>query len=293
MTGASDTAIHNAAPTRRITDIDWIALDLEATGVAWGHDRIVEVGAVRFRLNALGQVIPGPRFHALVNPGQPIPEVVARITGIDDNAVRGAPPIAEIWKDLESFLGDATVIAHGARSDLNWLGAEALRLGATPLRAHFFCTLDLARKAVHGAPRYTLTALANHLALAHDQADFHRALADALHTRNLFARCAILVGASNLGDLGWSAPLPWPRPEAYQVDVPVRLQPLIALVHSQDRCHIVYRGGSAGRAPRPVTPLGFFATDGVTYLRAWCHLEDSGKSFRCERILSVILTPQP
>jgi len=276
----------------RLTDVDWVALDLEATGVAWGHDRIVEVGAVRFRLNAQGQVIPGPRFHSLVDPGQPIPEVVARITGIDDAAVRGAPQISEIWSDLNAFLGDSAVIAHGARSDLNWLGAEALRLGAGPLRANFFCTLELARKAVHDAPRYTLTALAGHLSVAHDQAAFHRALADALHTRNVFARCAELVGASVLGDLGWSAPLPWPRPETYEVDVPVRLQPLIGLVQRQARCHIVYRGGSSGRAPRPITPLGFYAMDGVTYLRAWCHLGDSGKSFRCERIASVLLVPE-
>lgn len=271
-----------------LRDLDWVALDIEATGVAWGHDRIVEVGAVRFSLNKDGAVVPGPRFHALVDPGLPIPEVVARMTGLDDQAVRGAPPLAAVWAELAAFLEGAHVVAHGARADLAWLGSEALRLGVAPPRAHFFCTLELARRTLR-APRYTLSALTQHLGLAAEAADFHRALADALHTRNLFARCAALAEADTLDALGFEAALPWPGPEVYAVRIPERLRPLEALVAAQTRCHIVYRGGSAGREPRPITPLGFFAHEGVPYLRAWCHLADAGKSFRCDRIASVLI----
>lgn len=272
----------------RLRDLDWIALDIEATGVAWGHDRIVEIGAVRFGLRKDGAVVPGARFHALVDPGLPIPTVVSRMTGLDDAAVKGSPPLADAWPALLEFLGDAHVVAHGARADLAWLGSEALRIAAEPPRARFFCTLELARKAVK-APRYTLSALTQHLGLARDEADFHRALADALHTRNLFARCAALVEAETLGDVGFESALPWPGPEVYAVRIPERLRPLEELVTTHGRCHIVYRGGSAGREPRPITPLGFFAHEGVPYLRAWCHIADSGKSFRCDRIASVII----
>jgi DNA polymerase III epsilon subunit-like protein len=271
----------------RLRDLDLVALDLEATGVAWGHDRIVEIGAVRFTLQRDGTVVPGPRFHALVDPGLPIPAVVARITGIDDAAVAGAPPLEAVWRDFARFLGDAHVLAHGARADLAWLGSEALRIGAEAPRARFFCTLDLARLAVAKAPRYTLSALSRHLGIADEEAPFHRALSDALHTRNLFARCAALLSAETLGDLGYREPLPWPGPEVYAVRIPERLRPLEEHLVSQTRCHIVYRGGSAGREPRPITPLGFFAHEGVPYLRAWCHLEDSAKSFRCDRIAAV------
>jgi DNA polymerase-3 subunit epsilon len=265
-----------------------VALDLEATGVAWGHDRIVEIGAVRFRLRSDGSVVPGARFEALVNPGLPIPEVVTRMTGLDDASVAGAPDLAVVWGDFASFLDDAVVIAHGARSDLAWLGSEALRLGKGPIAADFFCTLELSRAAVSRAPRYTLNALARHLGIAREEASFHRALADALHTRNLLAHCAGALEAEVMADLGFVAPLPWPGPEIYAVEVPVRLRVLEELIATQTRCRIVYRGGSAGRQPRPLTPLGFFAHEGVPYLRAWCHLDDSGKSFRCDRITSVV-----
>lgn len=275
-------------PTLRVRDVDWVALDIEATGVAWGHDRIVELGAARFRIQKDGAVMPGPRFVALVNPGLPIPEVVARITGLDDAAVAGAPALEAVWEAFDAFMGDAFVVAHGARSDLSWLGSEALRTRAEPLRARFFCTLELARKAIVKPPRYTLEALTQHLGIAPEEAPFHRALADALHTRNLFARCASALGAEFVTELGFDRPLPWPGPEVYAVRVPERLKALEDLILLQTRCRISYRGGSAGREPRPITPLGFFAHEGVPYLRAWCHLDDSGKSFRCDRVVAVL-----
>lgn len=289
----NDAAPPDARPPRidpalRVRDVDWVALDLEATGVAWGHDRIVELGAARFRIQKDGAVVPGPRFHALVNPGLPIPAVVARITGLDDAAVADAPSLQSVWGAFDDYLGDAFVVAHGARSDLAWLGSEALRMKACPLRASFFCTLDLARKAIVKPPRFTLAALTQHLGIAPDEAPFHRALADALHTRNLFARCAATLGAELVTQLGFERPLPWPGPEVYTVRVPERLKSLEALIVTQTRCRISYRGGSAGREPRPITPLGFFAHEGVPYLRAWCHLDDSGKSFRCDRLVSVL-----
>ncbi|HRE92551.1 MAG TPA: 3'-5' exonuclease, partial [Myxococcota bacterium] len=194
----------------RLHEVDWVALDLEATGVAWGHDRIVEIGALQFRLDAEGRVSPGPRFHSLIDPGQPIPEIVTRITGLSDAEVRGAPQLSEVWRGFEAFVAGRVVIAHGARSDLSWLGAEALRLGVSPLPASFICTLDATRRVVSDAPRQTLTALTEHLGLAHEASEFHRALADALHTRNVFARCVRTSGARTMRDLGYRVPLPWP-----------------------------------------------------------------------------------
>lgn len=273
---------------RRLRDLAWVALDIEATGVAWGHDRIVEIGAARFSLNKEGTVVAGERFSALVNPGLPIPPVVSRITGLADADVAHAPSLGELWDELSRFLQGAIVIAHGARSDLAWLGSEALRLGVGPIGADFFCTLELARGAIAKAPRYSLDALSRHLGLASDEAAFHRALADALHTRNLFARCVAELGAERLEELGFAEPLPWPGPEVFAVRVPERLRVLEALIATQSRCRIVYRGGSAGRDPRPLTPLGFFAHEGVPYLRAWCHRDDSAKSFRCDRIATVV-----
>lgn len=280
---------------RRLYELEWVAMDVEATGVAWGHDRIIELAAVRFEVDRAGKIAPGPRFNTLVHPERPIPTVISRITGLVDADVAAAPRLSEIWNDLEDFLRGRVVIAHGVRSDLKWLAAEALRLGKAPIAAEFQCTLELARRCLHGAPRFTLPALVAHLGLGGEEPAFHRAMADALHTRNLFARCVQVTNAATAADLGLGPrdQVPWPGEDTYRVQIPLRLAGLDPLIGVEERCDIVYRGGSAGRAPRPVTPLGWYAQDGVTYLRAWCHLTDLAKSFRADRIESWRASSDP
>jgi DNA polymerase-3 subunit epsilon len=269
-------------PPLPIPETAFVALDLEATGVAFGHDRIVEIGAVRFTVDRDGHVVPSERFHTLVNPGIPLPVIVSRLTGLDDAALADAPPLERVWDDLVAFTTDTVVVAHQVRADLSWLAAEALRLQRTPLENDFYCTLHLARRAIPGAPRYSLPALIEHLGLK--PGTHHRAMADALHTRNLFAHCVGRVRAREFRDFGAIEPERWPGADAFAVHVPLHLQGLDAAIAGHEPVAIRYRGGSHGHVWRPVTPLGFFASAGIPYLRAWCHLSDEGRSFRCDRI---------
>ena len=48
--------------------MDFIAFDLETTGIQPKTDAIVEIGAVRFR-----GAVPAETFCTLINPGRPIP----------------------------------------------------------------------------------------------------------------------------------------------------------------------------------------------------------------------------
>ena len=60
----------------------WAVVDVETTGVrAFSGDRIMEIAVVMLD----GTVA----FHSLVNPGIPIPQFVAGLTGIDAKLVRG------------------------------------------------------------------------------------------------------------------------------------------------------------------------------------------------------------
>lgn len=278
---------------RLLSDLDLVALDLEATGVAHGHDRVVEIGAARFRLRPDGRVAPGPIFEAMVDPGMAIPEVVSRLTGIDDAAVRGKPPLDAVWAGLLAFLGDreeTLVIAHCARSDLAYLGSESSRLALPPPTVAWACTLEIAKRVVPNARRFGLAPLRALLGAEEplEEATFHRAVADALHTRNLFAALARRAGARTLKDLGVRGSIPMPGPEAFAVDVPASLRAALEpAIAAHRRIAIGYDGGSKGHELRPVTPLGFFAQEGTALLRAWCHLDDEAKSFRCDRIRRV------
>ena len=100
----------------------YVALDLETTGLAPDRDAITEIGAVRFDLDGGSET-----FSTLVDPGQPIPYRIQRLTGIGDNDVAGAPQFAEIAADLKAFIGGDPVVGQNIRFDLGFLEKQRLR----------------------------------------------------------------------------------------------------------------------------------------------------------------------
>lgn len=274
--------------TSPIERVSFVAIDIEATGIAPGYDRITELAAVRFEIDGDGAVRPGPVFDTLVNPGRPIPQVIAHMTGICDDDVADAPPLDEVWGPFHDFLEGSdrptVLLAHNGKSDLAYLVADGDVIGQSWQGPPLACTLQITRRTLPDAPRHRLDTLVKWLGLDGEQTVYHRALADALHARNIFARCVSRAEGDTLADLGAPAPVDVPPPEAFHVSVPERLQPLEPLIEDGTTVAIEYRGGSKGRGPRKVTPLTFFRSDGVLFLRAWCHVDDEAKSFRCDRI---------
>jgi predicted DnaQ family exonuclease/DinG family helicase len=152
-----------------------VALDLETTGLSPRLDRIIEVGAVRFR----GDEVLGS-FQSLVRPEVPIPAAVQELTGIRDADVAAAPHPDQVLAELINFVGDSPVVAHSGTFDLSYLGlAED---GSS--RYILFDTLDLARIVLPMAPSHSLPHLSHSLGLIHRQP--HRALSDADAARQLF-----------------------------------------------------------------------------------------------------------
>ena len=72
-----------------LRDVTFVVVDLETTGGAAEDCGITEIGAVKVR----GGEVLG-EFQTLVNPGAPIPPLVAVLTGITDRLVAGAPRMA-------------------------------------------------------------------------------------------------------------------------------------------------------------------------------------------------------
>ena len=66
---------------------DWCIIDTETTGLQPKSSRVVEISVI----NGSGDIV----FDSLINPGVPIPQEVARIHGIYDDMVIGAPSISD------------------------------------------------------------------------------------------------------------------------------------------------------------------------------------------------------
>ena len=151
-----------------------VALDLETTGLTPRLDRIIEVGAVRFR----GDEVLAT-FQSLVRPEVAIPRAVQELTGIRDADVAAAPPPEEILSQLIDFVGDSGVVAHSGNFDLSFLVDPEGDAGY-----ELFDTLDLARIMLPMAPSHSLPHLSRQLGLSHPHP--HRALSDADAARQLF-----------------------------------------------------------------------------------------------------------
>lgn len=86
-------AVHGTASLP--LDGEFVAFDLETTGLSAQHDEITEIGAVILRD---GQVVD--TFQAFVNPGRSIPQKIVDLTGITDAMVADAPPFLRCCRNF-------------------------------------------------------------------------------------------------------------------------------------------------------------------------------------------------
>jgi DNA polymerase-3 subunit epsilon len=131
----------------------YVILDLETTGGAPLHDRIIEIALIRFE-----EGTESGRWETLVNPGVPIPSFITRLTGISNEMMRDAPSFEEVAHRLYSFLEGAVLAAHNVRFDYGFLKNEYRRLGAL-LQHRVLCTARLSRKLYPAHKDHGLDAL--------------------------------------------------------------------------------------------------------------------------------------
>ncbi len=164
-------------------------VDVETTGMqAAGADRITEIAVV---------VVQGGRrevlFESLVNPMRPIPPRITGLTGISDAMVSQAPTFAEVADQVLAALAGRVFVAHNARFDWGFVGAEVRRSRALVLDGPRLCTVRLARRLYRGEASYGLTALAQRFGLEFPAR--HRAAGDAIVTGMLLERLLGVVRA--------------------------------------------------------------------------------------------------
>lgn len=173
----------------------WAVVDVETTGVRAFHgDRIMEIAVV-----ALDGTV---RFHSLVNPGIPIPQFVAGLTGIDAHMVRRAPQFEDIVDNLLAALEGCVFVAHNARFDWAFVSTEIERARGLLLQGPRVCTIRLARKLLPDLPRRNLDTVSYHFGIEIEGR--HRATPDAVAAAQCLGKLLRLAqgnGAKVLHDL--------------------------------------------------------------------------------------------
>ena len=153
-------------------DQEFVAFDLETTGLSSKTDRIIEIGAVVLKN---GQEID--RFQTFVDPERTLDRKIVDLTGITDEMLAGAPKIEEALPKFLEFIGDRVLVAHNSDFDTGFIRAECERLGYT-YDYTAADTLILSQNLMPQLNKFKLNIVSNALSLP----DFthHRAGDDAL-----------------------------------------------------------------------------------------------------------------
>ncbi|HMD29026.1 MAG TPA: exonuclease domain-containing protein [Steroidobacteraceae bacterium] len=165
-----------------------VFVDLETTGGNAAHHRITEIGIVRV---ANGAVVE--EWSSLVNPGCEIPSYIVAFTGISNEMVAAAPRFAALAATVFDKLRGAVFVAHNARFDYSFLGAEFRRVGMH-FAATALCTVKLSRRLFPQHARHNLDAVMERHELACNAR--HRALGDALVLRDFWFKLRLEIPAA-------------------------------------------------------------------------------------------------
>ena len=161
-------------------DGEYVAFDLETTGLRPRFDTIIEIGAVRMKN---GEELE--RFQSFVDPGVPLRQDVVQLTGITDEMLRGAPKLEEVLPQFMEFVGDSVLVAHNAEFDTCYIRRNCQALGLA-CNITSLDTLTLAQNLMPTLGKHKLDVVAKEF----DLGDFehHRAADDALICGKIAAR---------------------------------------------------------------------------------------------------------
>lgn len=173
-------------------EVTFVVVDLETDGGSPADAGITEFGAVKVR----GGRVVG-EFQSLVRIGRPVPPFIRALTGITDEMLHDAPPLAAVLPAFLEFAHGSVLVAHNAPYDVGFLKGACARLELPWPDPRVLDTARLARHVLtrDEVPNCKLATLARHFRAT--ETPSHRALADARATVDVLHGLMERVG--NLG----------------------------------------------------------------------------------------------
>ena len=172
---------------------EFVAFDLETTGLSSKNDRIIEIGAVLMRGNE-----EVDRFQTFVDPQRSLDKKIVELTGITQAMLVGAPKIEEVLPKFLEFVGNRVLVAHNADFDTGFIRAACKELGL-PYTFTSMDTLVLAQNLLPQLNKHKLDIVANALSLP--EFNHHRAADDAVICGMIMARFVEMLQEQGVEDV--------------------------------------------------------------------------------------------
>ena len=155
-------------------------VDLEMTGLAPKHDKVIEIGAVRVRNNMITDT-----YGTLVNAKLPIPPKITELTGITDEMAASGMEEDTAMQRLLDFIGGDILVGHNLSFDYSFIKQWAVNHKLS-LSMSAYDTLKLARRYLPADMPKKLESLCQYFDINRENA--HRALDDAVETMQVFEK---------------------------------------------------------------------------------------------------------
>jgi len=159
--------------------LEFVAIDIETTGLNSEWDEIIQIAAIRFKGD---EVIN--QFVSLVKPKGKVPKFIEHLTHISPQELKTAPPIKEVLQDFSNFIGNTILVGHNIGFDLNFLNQFIVENGGFPLNNMHWDTAEIGRIYLPFTSDHKLSTLSSYFGI--ELRNAHRADADALATGKLF-----------------------------------------------------------------------------------------------------------
>ncbi len=175
-----DTVNVAVNPDESTIDDTFVVFDIETTGFSPEDNNIIEIGAVKIENSVITD-----RFSTFVNPKEPIPYRIEKLTGIKDDMVADAPFINDALTRFRQFCEGAVLVAHNAGFDMSFIMTKEKAAGMDR-RYRYVDTLGMARLLVPEISRFKLDNLCKHFKISLE--NHHRAVDDAEATAGIFLK---------------------------------------------------------------------------------------------------------
>lgn len=162
----------------------FVVFDIETTGFNPYKDKIIEIAAVKVSNKEIIDT-----YSTFINPEVEIPKIITDLTGINNEMVKNAPKIEDIFDKFVEFSKGSILVAHNADFDIGFMTQQAIKLK----KDFDFSSIDnlkIARNVLTSLKKHGLKDLAKHFGF---EFNHHRALDDARVTAKIFIEILKLV----------------------------------------------------------------------------------------------------
>ena len=157
---------------------DYVAFDLETTGLSLERDQIIEIGAVKVRDGKISG-----KYNCIIHPEIEVSDFIINLTGIDRNMLKKGISLKEGVEGFLEFSRNFPVLGHNVMFDYKFM-----KKAAASFKHNFeregVDTLKVARKLLGELENKKLETLCAHYHYVNQAA--HRAYDDALATAVVF-----------------------------------------------------------------------------------------------------------